>query len=575
MKKVLITLSVLAALIVIGFCLIYFVWTPENMNAWGDEAMKEGRIERAVTWYERAVDSAPGKEAYVLDLVEANIAESNYTQAERNLVSAINKAPTSALYAKLSAVYVAQDKLIDAQKMLDSIADPNIRAQLDAMRPEKPGVSPEGGEYNELISVSFDTDATVYYSLTEAFPSSASAPYCEPFTLEAGNSRVQAIAVSEDGLVSPLCDVSYLLVGVVQQIDFVSPELEDMIRQMLYIPSEDPIMTSDLWQITELDIPVEVTDYTDLAHFEHLSTLSIHGSVVEDYSFMSNLFELKSLDVSGSHISDDALKYISLLPALEHLNLSTCGRSDISALSSAVNLVTLDLSNNSIQDITALEGLEKLEVLNLESNAVAYMESLGKMSALSELNIAKNNLSTLAPLASSTGLVKLVADNNQLMDVSVLSKMPKLEYFTAANNRIPDASSLSACTRITHLDLANNRLTSIDAVAGMTDLAYLDISNNSITALPELPKMESLQHFHASYNELTSIETLANQPLLAYVDVDYNPELEDVSCLETCSMLVKVDVFGTKVSDIQALLDMSVIVNYDPEALIEAQENDD
>ena len=90
MKKALIILSIVAALLIVGFCLFYFVWTPQNMNAWGDSAMKDGRVDNAVSWYERAVDAAPGHEKYVLDLVDANVAAGNFTQAERNLVKAIN-----------------------------------------------------------------------------------------------------------------------------------------------------------------------------------------------------------------------------------------------------------------------------------------------------------------------------------------------------------------------------------------------------------------------------------------------------------------------------------------------------
>ncbi len=575
MKKALVILSVLAVLVAVVFCLFYFVWTPENMNAWGDDAMADGRVDKAIKWYERAVDAAPESEAYVLDLVNANIADGNFTQAERNLVKGIKKAPTAALYTKLSYVYVQQDKLLDAQKLLDGISDSAIRAEIDAIRPSVPAVSPEGGEYNKLVSVTIDSAVPVYYSLSDTYPTTQSEPYSESFDLIAGTNRLRAIAVAESGLVSPLYDATYLLVGVVQEINFVSPELEEMVREMLYIASVDPILTSDLWEITELEIPVTVTDYTDLAHFENLTSLSIHGSVVDDYSFMSNLFNLETLDVSGSYISDSALKYIGLLPALKHLNLSSCGRSDISALASATNLVTLDLSNNSIQNITALEGLEKLEILNLETNAITLLESLGKMASLTELNIAKNNLASLDPLASSTSLVKLAADNNQLMDVSVLLSMPKLEYFTAANNRIPDVSYLSSCTQMTYLDLSNNRLTAIDCIASMPKLAFINISNNSIAALPELPTMEQLQYFYASYNELTSIEALAGQPLLAYIDVDYNAELEDITCLASCPLLVKVDAFGTKVSDIQVLLDMSVIVNYDPSAVIDSEDDGD
>lgn len=573
MKKALIILAVLAVLLVGVFCVYYFVWTAANMNAWGDEAYEEGKLEKAITWYERAVDAEPTNLEYVFDLVDANIRDGNFTQAERTLIRAIEKKPDAALYAKLSSVYAAQDKLLDAQRLLDGIADPTIRAELDARRPACPMVTPTGGEYHELVNISIKSDALVYYCLGDGFPSVLTEPYSEEFTLEAGTNRLRAIAVSEDGLVSSVYDATYLLVGVVQEISFASPELESVIRSMLYLPAEEPVLSSHLWEITEFEVPVEVTDYTDLAHFENLEKLTIHGSVVEDYSFMSALFALKELDVSGSYISDDALKYIGLLPALEHLNLSNCGRSDISALAAAVNLVSLDLSSNSIRDITALEGLQKLETLYLQGNAITLLESLGKMSALTELNISNNNLASLDPLESSKGLVKLIADNNQLMDVSVLLSMPKLTHFTAANNRIGDVSYLSSCTQMTHLDLGNNRLTAIDAIANMTRLSYLDISNNAITALPELPTMAQLQYFYASHNELTNIEMLANQPLLAYVDVDYNPELKDIICLASCPMLIKVDAFGTKVSEIQALLDMSVIVNYDPSAVVDAEDD--
>lgn len=571
MKKALIILSILAALSIVIFCLFYFIFSPQNMKSWGDDAMDDGRFDRAIIWYERAVDAEPKNAEYVLALVDANIASNNFTHAERNLINGIKVAPSAALYTKLSAVYVLQDKLVDAQRMLDSIANSAIRAEIDAMRPSVPSVSPDGGEYNELITVTISSADTVYYSLTEAYPSVNANLYTEPVVLSAGTTRFQAIAVSENGLVSGLFDTSYLLVGVVQEIDFVSEELESLVRRTLYIPDAAPIMTNDVWEITELEVPVEVKDYTDLQYFENLVTLSIHGSVVDDYSFMSKLFKLENLDVSGSYISDDAMKYIALLPSLKNLNLHKCGRSDISALSSAVNLVTLDLSQNSIQDITALENCEKLEVLNLESNAVTLLDSLAKMSALTELNIAKNNLASLDPLESSVSLVKLIADDNQLMDVSVLLSMPELTYFTAANNRIGDVSYLASCKQMTHLDLSNNRLTSIDAMASMTELSYLDISNNNITTLPELQPMQNLQYFYASYNELTNIDALGGQPMLAYVVIDYNVELEDISCLVNCPMLVKVDVFGTKVSDIQALLDMNVIVNFDPSAIIDAQ----
>lgn len=60
---------------------------------------------------------------YVLALADACLADGSYTRAERTLVEAIRTAPSEQLYRRLSATYVAQDKLLDAQQMLDSITD--------------------------------------------------------------------------------------------------------------------------------------------------------------------------------------------------------------------------------------------------------------------------------------------------------------------------------------------------------------------------------------------------------------------------------------------------------------------
>lgn len=575
MKKALIVLIVLAVLVSAAFGVLYFVFTADHMKSWGDDALADGNIDRAVMWYEYAVQNEPENVDLVLALVDANLADNNFTHAERNLVKAIQRKPDAALYAKLSAVYVMQDKLMDAQIMLDGIADAAVRAELDALRPDAPVVTPEGGEYHDLISVTMTSPHTIYYSLSDRYPSTADAPYAEPLFLDAGTSSVRAIAVSHDGLVSPLFETSYLLVGVVQEIRFASPELETIIRDTLCLSDSEAVLSSDLWSITELELPAEITVLSDLQYFENLESLVIRGSSAEDYSFLSKLFALKTLDVSGSAISAQTLKYIGLLPELTELNLSECGLTDISSLANATSLVTLDLSNNSIQDISALEELSHLETLNLQTNAVNLLSSLSKMPALRELNIANNNLSTLAPLENSKNLVTLIADNNQLMDVGILVSMDSLEYFTAANNRIADVSCLVSCTKLTYLDLSHNRLSSIDAMAKLVNLTYIDISHNSVTALPELPMMEQLQTFYASYNSLTSVVALSGQPLLAYVNLDYNAELTDVTCLADCAMLVRLDVFGTQVSDIQSLLDMSVIVNYDPSAIINNSDEQD
>ena len=354
MKKLLITLLVLVLAAALLFGLYYFLWTPENFAALGARAMKAGNYSRAVSRYSTAVELDPDNAEYVIALADACVADGSYTMAERTLVSALRIAPSTELYLKLSATYVAQDKLLDAQQMLDNINNAAIRAEIDAMRPAAPALTPEGGEFSEYITVTVaHADGPAYVSLDKQYPSLASGPCTEPVALPAGATHLSAVVVGENGLVSPLTEADYLIVGVIEEVAFQDSALEACVREQLSLPEGTRIMTSDLWTVTELTVPEEVSDYSDLRHFIHLKSLTIHGSSVEDYSFLSSLTELETLDLSGSLVSAETLGYIGALPKLNALTLSGCGLSNILPLADAETITVLDLSDNSISDIGA------------------------------------------------------------------------------------------------------------------------------------------------------------------------------------------------------------------------------
>ncbi|MGM9554225.1 MAG: leucine-rich repeat domain-containing protein [Faecousia sp.] len=565
MKKALIILLVLLLLGGLVFGLLHFFWTAENFASLGDNAMADGKYDRAVKRYETAAELDPQTPEYVLKLADACIADGSYTKAERSLVSAIRTAPSVELYCKLSSVYVAQDKLLDSQKMLDSITDPAIRAEIDAMRPAAPAFSYESGEYDEYIELSLSGNGgQIYYSTTEQYPSVETEAYTSPITLPAGKTHISAILVGENNLVSSLVEADYLIVGVVEEVSFTSPELESYVRNTLYIARTEPVMTDDLWTITELTVPDTMTDLSDLRYFKNLTTLNIHIGVMTDYSFLTELSSLETLDLSGCLLSSEAVGYIGGLSSLTSLNLSGCGISNIQPLSALSELTVLDLSQNSISDISPLAELKKLTVLDLHSNAVSSLSALKGAVDLTELDISENSVSDLAPLSGCTKLETLRAGDNRITSVSALSSMPKLVTFTASKNGITDISPLSGCAKLSRLELAENSLTSVEVLSALVNVTYLDISRNEITALPTIEAAAHLQQFYASYNQLEDISMLKGLPELTYVDVDYNENIEDIECLASCPLLVQINAFGTKVKEVATLTQIGVIVNYNP-----------
>ena len=565
MKKVLITLLILVLLAGLFISAYYFLWTPENFALLGDAKMSEGNFEAAAERYEIAVSLNPENHDYVMALVEAYTHENNYTKAERALVTAIRANPTAALYCKLSELYVAQDKILDSQLMLDTITNEAVFAEVEALRPVSPQFSHESGSYDSYIEVTLQAlGGTIYYSVNADYPSSHSAPYSQPIVLGAGKTNIQAIVVGDNGLVSPIVTANYDVVGMVENLTFESPELEAMLREQLYIPRTNFVKTSDLWNMESLTMPAEATTIEDLKHFPALKELDLRGCSIENYSPLTYATGLEILNLTGNLVSSEALEYIGQLVNLKELYLSGCGISGISSLRDLTKMEILDLSDNSIKDITALTPMTSLVHLNLRSNAITSLDALSGLSTLQEFNISFNSITTLAPLQQSVHMQILHAERNKLMSVGALGHMVDLSVLVVSGNQLEDISALGNCTRMTELRVDNNQLTSIACISKMPILTYLDCSYNAIEGIPEIDTMSRLQQFYASYNQIPSVAPLAGLSELTYVNVDYNELVEDIEILSSCRLLVQVNAFGTHVKDVKMLTDYGVIVNFDP-----------
>ena len=98
------------------------------------------------------------------------------------------------------------------------------------------------------------------------------------------------------------------------------------------------------------------------------------------------------------------------------------------------------------------------------------------------------------------------------------------------------------------------------ALVYMTDL---DVSYNDILTIPDFPDAAALVTFNGCHNFFEDVSGLAGLSSLNYVYLDYN-NITDINVLSSCINLIQVGVFQTNVSDISALLDMDVIVSYNP-----------
>lgn len=570
MKKTLrIVLPIILAITII-LCSVWYLFvydqqfTRDMLLTFARQCESSGNHSVAAWFYKTAYSQSPDNDSVAIELAEQYKRIGNYTKAEFTLSNAIADGGGAELYIALCKTYVEQDKLLDAVTMLTNITNPDIKAELDAVRPAAPTTKPAPGFYSQYISATLESESkTIYYSAEGLYPTIKSAPYSEPIPLSHGENSIYAIAVDENGLVSPLSIFGYTIGGIVEEITFTDKSIESNIRTLLNNESET-LYTNDLWTIKDFSVGTEATDLSDLRHMTFLEKLSITDCKAKDFSFISSLTNLSELTITGTQVSQEALALIGALPHLEKMTISNCGVTSIAPLAKSTGLIFLDANNNTIRNIDALKNLTKLQELNLQHNTISDVSALAELTGLTKLDVSYNAITTLSPLSTLTALNWLNAGVNKIKDLGQIKNLTNLTYLAVNNNQINDISGVKACTAIVNLDISTNSLTDISALSTLVNMEHLNFSHNKVTSLPSLPKTCQLVTIDGSHNSITKLDPLSGFEHLNIVNMDYNSGISSVKPLESCPVLIEVNVYGTKVKDVKGLTDQSIIVTYKP-----------
>ena len=571
MKKALrIIVPLVLALTIIACAAWYFLvydqaFTKEVLLSQARKFEASGHYKISAFIYDIAYYQSSQDDAVAIELAQQYLDMDNYTKAEYTLTNAIRTNPSAELYAALSRVFVEQDKLLDAVNLLNGVGDDAISKELDALRPKAPELTPEPGFYSQYITVAAKSNGAALYVSTDAdYPSIKEDAYTEALQLTTGETVIYALAVNELGLVSPLTVGGYTVQGVVELVSFADPAMEAAIRATVGATETEAIYTDRLWSITEFTVPADAKSYEDLKFLPKLTKLTVEKGSEGDLAVLDELELLQQLDLNGIRLSEDDLNRVAARTGLTHLSLASCSLSGIQPLASLNNLVYLDLSANTLRNIGVLAGMPGLQQLNLANNVVNDLAPLSGLGKLESLDISYNAVASLTPLKSLENLKTLLASNNQIGSVSELNGLTALEILNLSHNNITDISPLRSLSALNELNASNNALVSMDGLQMLSHLRILNLSYNQITELPAFQKTCELVNIDMSHNLLLNVEALADLPWLNTVNVDYNEEIEDLKPLDTCLVLVRVNAFGTKVTEVSFLTAKSIIVNFDP-----------
>lgn len=568
MKKLIpILLVILIVASLVWYCFVF------DRNFTRDILLAQARVfstngnQKLSSWfYDTAYMHSGQDDSVAIELANQFKAEGNYTKAESTLTKAIADGGSPGLYIALCKTYVEQNKLLDAVNMLGSIQDIVMKNHMDTQRPDAPVSDPEPGFYTEYISVSLSAPSgTIYYTTNGEYPSTDDVPYSEPFTLSAGETTVLAISVDDNGLVSPLSVLEFTVGGVIEEITFEDPVLEEEVRRLLNLDADAPLMSNDLWTITSFTVPEGVQDLADLANLPYLQSLTLEGYRVNTLQFLTELMHLEELVIRDCKFSPDELCLIAAIPTLKALTLSDCSLSTLVGLEDAPGLEYLDLSENTLRNLEPISGMVTLKNLNLSNNALTGLSALGSLVNLEKLDVSYNSITSMVPAATLTKLAWLDVSHNSISTLSIVDNLPDLAHFNANHNGISDVDILADCLNLVELDISNNQITDISSLSSLVKLELFDFAYNQVTELPKWPEESALRTIDGSYNSIESIYNLRILMELSHVYLDYN-QITDISALASCYKLVMVNVYGNSVTGVEPLTDRSIIVNYNPMA---------
>ncbi len=566
MKKLipfLLVLLILASLVWYGF--VY------DRNFTRDLLLSQARLystngnQKLASWfYDLAYMHSGQDEGVAIELANQFKSAGNYTKAEVTLSDAIADGGSVELYIALCKTYVEQDKLLDAVAMLDQVRDSAVKQQLDEMRPAAPTATPEAGFYSQYISVGLDAKSeTIYYTTDGEYPSTDDIPYSEPFTLAAGETNVQAVAVADNGLVSPLFLANFTVGGVIEPVTFEDAAIEAEIRALLEVDEDHVVYTNELWTITSFTVPEAAENLNDLGKLSYLESLTIADRDILTLQFLNPLSYLEELSMTDCRFSPDEVTIIASLPELRSLTMTDCGISTIAGLEKAQRLEALNLSENAIRTLDPLSAIFTLRSINLSHNALTGLGALSTLSNLEMLDVSYNSISSIAPIAACVKLAWLDVSSNSLTSLGGIDNLTALTHLSANHNALSDVEILGNCTALVELDIGNNAVTDIRALGNLTKLELLDFAYNQVKDLPAFPDGSALRTIDGSHNAVNSVYNLRNLMELSHVYFDYN-EITDLSHLAKCYKLVMVNVYGNKVYNVDMLTDLDIIVNYDP-----------
>ena len=293
---------------------------------------------------------------------------------------------------------------------------------------------------------------------------------------------------------------------------------------------------STLTALTRLNMDF-CSNLTGLEHCTNLTWLSMDGSKMPSYNFLTALQRLTHLTARGCSVTDAQLR---MLPSLTHLNVMCTNLTRLDALTNLKSLVIdscehitelhsagllhLDMSECRLSD-DALRQLTALTSLNMSGCQQITDEGIRGLTQLQRLNMYRSRV-TDDGLRRLTRLTHLYIGCNLLITDEGIKHLPSLQQLGMRQCvNITDAG-VAHLTQLTHLDMGLSKLTDA-GIAHLTQLTHLDMAKSSRITDAGLQRLTRLTHLNMKYAEQITNEGLRTLTSLQHLNMEHCAQITD------------------------------------------------
>lgn len=320
---------------------------------------------------------------------------------------------------------------------------------------------------------------------------------------------------------------------------FAGERLEyDILRR---ISDLDPLR--DCGKAVSIYLPyIRASSLEPLSTCSGLERLNLVRAKIGNWSGLTQIKSLETLELSGSNLSDDAVNFISQLKHLRFLTINATSVSAFGPLANCIELRTLNVSGTEAPTLDGLQRLSQLEDLVVGSRVVMSIAELAgapalrkltilnspnlrdfqvlpTLAQLEELGLQSSSGADLTPLLRCQGLRRLSCSGRDADQIVTEGNFPLLERLAITPQSLNSLEGLKRSPLLESLILRNWKADALLGIEATPKLKTLDVTSSTLRSLSGIESLKNLEVIRLSVSAKTDCSALVNCAKLRKIEI--------------------------------------------------------